>query len=243
MDYAPIFARHKRIAFQLSGGKDSIASLHMLYPFWERMTVYWLDTGDTLPEVRDVVLALADELPHFERVASSAEAVIAQYGLPSDIVPANSTHMGIAANGGGVLIQDRYACCLRARMLPMHQRMLDDGITLIVRGQKNADANKSPLRSGDVENGIEYLFPVQDWDDEDVLIYLRERDIAYPAVYDRGLRTAPDCMTCSGWWEEGRAAYLKQWHPVKFYEYKARLNTISDAVAGHIAQFNEEVAQ
>lgn len=242
MDYAPVFARHKRIAFQLSGGKDSIASLHMLHPFWERMTVYWLDTGDTLPEVRQVVTELSDQLPHFVRIESSAADVIAQHGIPSDIVPAKGTPMGLAATGGGVLIQDRYSCCLRTVMLPMHQRMLDDGITLIVRGQKSSDANKSPLRSGDTENGIEYLFPLEDWTDDEVLIYLRENGIQYPAVYDRGMRTAPDCATCSGWWEEGRAAYLKQWHPLQYQEYQSRLNTISDAVAGHIAAFNREVS-
>lgn len=236
-----IIERHERIAFELSGGKDSLASLHLLRAYWDRMVVYWLDTGDSLPEVREVIEALAEELPRFVRIQSSAHDVIAEHGLPTDILPASCTPIGIAATGRGVLMQDRYSCCFRTVMLPMHQRVTADGATLIIRGQKNSDGNKSTLRSGDEEHGIQYLFPVEDWDDAQVMAYLRENGIAYPKVYDHGLRSAPDCMTCSGWWEDGRAAYLKQHHPIAFKEYRARLNTISDAAAGHIADFNTEI--
>lgn len=239
--HGDIISAHQRIAFQFSGGKDSLAGLHMLREHWDKMTVYWLDTGDGFPEVREVVDRVAGLVPRFVRIESSAQRVIQDHGLPTDLVPASCTPMGIEATGGGTLLQDRYSCCLRTLMIPMHQRMLDDGITLIIRGQKNSDKHKSTLRSGDVEGGVQYLFPVQDWDDARVMEYLRAHEIAYPKLYDEGLTTAPECMTCSGWWEDGRASYMREHHPIQFMEYQRKLNTISDAVSHHIAQFNAEV--
>lgn len=238
-----ILNQHERIALQFSGGKDSLACLYLLREHWDKITVYWLDTGDAFPEALEVIERVKQEVPRFVRVESSSRAVIEQFGLPTDIVPASCTPMGIEASGSGVLMQDKFSCCLRTMMIPMHQRMLADGITLIIRGQKSADTYKGALRSGDIEGGMQCLYPLQDWTDEQVHQYLECQCVEPPAFYARGMRSMPDCMTCSGWWDEGRAAYLNQWHPVHFQEYQSRLNTISDAVGGHIAAFNREVAQ
>lgn len=238
-----IINQHERIALQFSGGKDSLACLYLLREHWDKITVYWLDTGDAFPEALEVIERVKEVVPRFVRVPSSSRAVIEQFGLPTDLVPASCTPMGIEASGGGVLMQDKFSCCLRTMMIPMHQRMLADGITLIIRGQKNADTYKGWLRSGDIEGGMQCLFPLQDWTDEQVHQYLEAQGIEAPAFYQRGMRSMPDCMTCSGWWDEGRAAYLKEHHPLHYQEYQSRLNTISDAVGGHIAAFNREVAQ
>ncbi|MFM0170608.1 hypothetical protein PQR33_14920 [Paraburkholderia sediminicola] len=126
-------------------------------------------------------------------------------------------------------------------MLPLAQRMVDDGITLIVRGQKNADKLKAPLRSGAVENGIEYLFPLEDWTDEEVYAFLAREGIERLPFYE-SMSTTPDCMTCSAWWSDGRAAYLRERHPAHYEVYQQRLNTSSDEAAAHIAAFNVEIS-
>ncbi len=59
---ASAFARHKRIAFQFSGGRDSTAALYLLRAYWSRMTVIHLDTGDQFPETREVVVAVGRDL-------------------------------------------------------------------------------------------------------------------------------------------------------------------------------------
>ena len=40
-------ARHEKIGFQFSGGRDSVAALHVMRPHWDRMAIYITDTGDT----------------------------------------------------------------------------------------------------------------------------------------------------------------------------------------------------
>lgn len=233
--------RHERIALQFSGGKDSLACLYLMRPYWDRMTVYWLNTGAAYPETVSLAQKVSQMVPKFVAIAGRQPQVIDQFGIPTDILPASSTPMGVIGAGAGILMQDRYSCCLRSKMLPLHERMVEDGITLVIRGQKNADGLKGVLRSGDVDGGIEYLFPLEDWSDSQVMRYLREEDAPIPRFYEM-LKDAPDCLTCSAWWSKGEGAYRKRYHYEHYQEYQRRLEIIKEAVGEHIATFNQEVA-
>lgn len=233
-----ILDRHSRIALQVSGGRDSIACLYLMRPYWDRMTVYWLDTGAAYPETHSTMEQIRAMVPNFARVQGQQPQVIEQFGLPTDILPVSATPMGVS--NGGIPMQDRYSCCLRSIMLPLHQRMIEDGITLIVRGQKNADRLKSIVRSGEIHDGIEYLFPIEDWDTKRVMAYLIEQEAHIPRYYEM-LNGAPDCMTCSAYWEEGAAAYLKRYHFQQYQDNQRRLDIIREAIGTHIAAFNQEI--
>lgn len=236
-----VIDRHSRIALQFSGGKDSLACLYLMKPYWDRLIVYWLDTGSAYPETVSLAARVREMVPNFARVEGRQPQVIADFGIPTDILPASATPLGIFGSGHGEQMQDRYSCCLRSIMLPLHERMVEDGITLIVRGQKSADRLKSRVRSGDVHDGIEFLFPIEDWDTRKVMSYLREQDAPIPRFYEM-LNTAPDCMSCSAWWEEGAAAYLKRYHHTQYLENQSRLERINAAVGEHITAFNKEVS-
>jgi phosphoadenosine phosphosulfate reductase len=236
-----IVSRHERIALQISGGRDSIACLYLLKPHWERITVYWCDTGAAYPETKSVISKLAEMVPRFVRIEGRQPQVIKQFGMPTDILPVSATPIGRLAGGTAPLMQDRYSCCALSMMLPTHERMVADGITLIIRGQKNADRLKSPVRSGDVIEGVEYLFPIQDWDARKVMRFLEDEGAPIPRFYEM-LSGTPDCMTCSAWWEEGAAKYLRRYHYAQYQENQARLDIINKAVGEHIAAFNKEVA-
>lgn len=234
-----IIARHERIALQLSGGRDSIACLYLLKPHWDKLTVYWLDGGAAYPETVALMAKIEKMVPRFVRVEGQQPQTIEQWGMPTDLLPVSSTPMGVFATGDGVKMQDRYTCCLRSIMLPMHARMIEDGITLIIRGQKNADKLKSAIRSGDVDNGIEYLFPVEDLSTADVMRYLRGQKAPIPRFYEM-LNSAPDCMTCTAYWEEQALSYQKRYHYAQYLENKDRLGEILGAVEPHIHAFNKE---
>jgi phosphoadenosine phosphosulfate reductase len=241
MEFDAIFDRHERIAFQCSGGRDSLAALYLLRPYWDRMVVYWLNTGDPFPETRETMQLVALQVPHFVEIAGRQPEVIDLFGLPSDIVPASRTPLGVLVTGQPAqILQDRYACCARSMMEPVQQRMVADGITLIIRGQRDSDRLKSPLRSGCVVDGIELLFPIEDWSTAQVMDYLRTNNVPIPRFYQM-LESAPDCMTCSAWWENGVAKYLKQYHPDAHAVVQQRLDSINAAVHEHIAAFNNEV--
>ena len=241
MDIDAVISKHAKIALQFSGGKDSLACLYLMKPHWERMTVYWLDTGSAYPETVALMNDVRALVPRFERIEGRQPAVIDAFGLPSDLVPVSATPVGGAVSGAALRIQDRYSCCIRSIIEPTHQRMLADGVTLIIRGQKNADRLKAPIKSGHIENGIEYFFPIEDWDDAKVMSFLREQNAPIPRFYEM-LNDAPDCLTCSAWWEKGEGAYRKRYHYQHYQEYQRRLEIIKEAVGNHIAAFNQEVA-
>ncbi len=41
---------HERIALECSGGRDSLALVHLLRPELDRITVFWLNTGAAIPQ-------------------------------------------------------------------------------------------------------------------------------------------------------------------------------------------------
>lgn len=224
--------RHQRIAFQFSGGKDSTAALFLLRPYWDRMTVYWLDSGDSFPETRALIHeVLSCGINNFVRVQGRVHEVVAEFGPPSEVVPFSASE---AAHNFGVAqsasIQDRSMCCARSKMLPMHQRMIDDEITLIIRGQKNCDQFKGPFKSGDRVDGFEFLYPVETWTDQDVFAYLALHCPAAANMYAH-LDKSGDCMRCSAWLGDNRGGYLKQHHPIAFHDYRERLRIIAGACA------------
>ncbi len=240
MDFAPIFARHANIALQVSMGRDSLACLMLLKPYWDRLTIYWLNTGDAYPETIEVAKWVRGQVPHFVEIDGAQPDVIEHYGYPTDLVPASRTAIGVLVSGAYAdVLQDRYSCCQRVMMEPMQARMKADGITLIIRGQRAADELKSPVRSGFVEDGVEYLFPIEDWPTYRVMEYLKQEGTPIPRFY-KTMESMPDCMTCSAWWETGAAQYRAQHHPQQHKEVQRRLHVIMFAVERHINQFNGE---
>lgn len=236
-----IIDRHQRIALQFSGGRDSLACLYLMRPYWDRLTVYWCDTGAAYPETIALMQQIREMVPNFAVIEGRQPQVVSEFGIPSDIVPVNATPIGRFVGGEAPLIQDRYSCCIRSMMQPTLERMLADGITLIIRGQKAKDRLKSQVRSGEVHDGIEYLFPIEDWDHRKVMRFLSDEGAPIPRFYEM-LNGMPDCMTCSAWWEEGAAKYLRRYHHAQYVENQKRLDIINAAVGEHIAAFNKEIA-
>lgn len=244
-DLAPVesaFARHENIAFEFSGGKDSTAALYLLRDYWSRMTVYWC-AADPLPELREYVHKVAAGLPHFVEVPGALEAAIKEFGLPTDVIPFDCT---VAAHqvgaGSGMLLQDRYSCCYRSIMVPAHRAVLESGATLIVRGQKDGDDIKGPLRSGDVEGGVELLYPIAGWSDRNVFDYLRLCGIQIPRYYAEGMSHSFDCAVCTAWVHEPRGSYLKKYYPDLFDEYRKRLAIVAGAAQVAVNNLIDEVS-
>jgi len=240
---ASAFARHQRIAFQFSGGRDSTAALYLLRAYWSQMTVYHLDTGDQFPETREVVAAVGRDL-----LAAGVELVVIhsdvnhyreQVGLASDLVPVDNTAFGRLVSGRGITIVGRYDCCAQNLMLPMNQAMLERSITLLVRGQRDDEYAKPPMRSGDVQDGFEVLYPIQAWTGEQVSKYLSDNALPLAKFYERGAKRAPECMGCTAWWDEGRAEYLKQYHPAKFDAFRAHIKVIRIEIDRQYAFLND----
>ena len=133
----------------------------------------------------------------------------------------------------------RYDCCYTNLMWPLFKRLRDDGCTLLIRGVKRVDMAKLPKTTGDIEQGVELWCPILDWSNEQVFAYLALQGVKLPRVYDYVVNS-PECARCSAWWGEGRAAYLKKYHPDLWAAYDARLQAVINAVAPSLAMLKRE---
>lgn len=232
--------RHERVALHFSGGKDSLAVVYILRPYWDKLTIYHVDTGDLLPEVREIVAMVEKMVPKFQRIQTNAVEWTARIGMPSDLVPTTSTFVGLSLGMSKRRIVDRFVCCGENIMLPMHNRMLDDGITLAIRGTKRADAVRLPAESGHTAGGYELWLPLQDWSHEQVFAYLREIEAPICRVYEHRVN-APECATCTAWWGEGRAEYLRKYHPELYAKYRNNLLAVNAEIVPHLQTLQGEL--
>lgn len=221
---------HERVALQFSGGKDSILLYHVLKRYLGELTVYHLDTGDEDPEVSMIVDRVACEAPNFVKIQSDVLQTRARYGLPTDLLPWSSSIAAHGCNAGATLpLQDRVMCCFNNIMVPLHQRMVKDEITLIFRGQKTLDKFKGPFSSGTVVDGITFEFPLEGMSDAEVFELMDQERVHYPDFYKEGLVRGGDCLTCTAWVTDQRLTYLEKHYPAKVEGYRDNLREIINA--------------
>jgi phosphoadenosine phosphosulfate reductase len=236
-----LFERHDRVAFQFSGGRDSLAALYLLALRWGEFTVYHIDSGDQFPETRAVVDRVAAQLPNFVRLRGDSQAIRFQYGMPSDVVPTGNTAFGRRVSGSPLLLQDRYDCCFRSVMLPMYQRMKADGVTAIIRGVRKDDFKKAPTEHGDVVDGFEFHYPIWDWSESDVMEFLEDSGVEPAPFYKHGLRETLECVGCTAWWDNDRSRYMQRFHPKAYLRYADNLRRIKVAVQQQMKTLDTEL--
>ena len=177
-DVHTLFEKHERVALLFSGGKDSLACLYLLRPFWQKLQVLWVNTQATLPEQRAQMADIATKVPNFTEVISDQPTNIATFGLPTDIVPVRQTVMGshFTQTPLKVKLQSSLECCLLNIWQPAFMAVRACGATMIVTGQRNTDKRRSPIKHGETCEGMQYCYPLQDWSTQRVFDFLKSID-------------------------------------------------------------------
>lgn len=233
--------RHDKIALSFSGGKDSLAVVYLLRAHLHRLTIYHIDTGDLLPETREIVEHVKAFAPNFVHIQGDVARFITQNGLPTDLLPHSAHPIGQAMGEPRMPLVARYDCCWHNLMLPIFSRILADGNTLLIRGTKRVDMRRLPNGSGDVDGQIELWYPIQDWSNDEVFAYLREAGAPLSRIYSH-VTNSPECARCTAWWGERRAEYLKQYHPKLYQDYRARLDLVAQELVRSVENLRHELA-
>lgn len=238
------FDRHEKAILFFSGGKDSLACLHLLRPYWDRVLVVWANPGEALPEMRKQMEAVRSLVPHFLELSSDLDADIARNGYPVDLMPAQNSLLRAQIEGlPTTLMRPWQACCMNNLWEPMRalmERLLPQGYTLAIRGQKNADAKTPRTRSGDRFGDLELWYPIEDWSEQQVFDYLRECQVDVPEHY-AFFNASLDCWSCTAHNGEhvGKLGYLNLKHPEKGQELRRRLIIIKEAVMTEVRNMND----
>jgi len=221
-----------KVALQFSGGRDSLALLLYMQPEWNSLTVYHTSTGDDFPETIALCEKVRKVVPHFEYIQGDSPGVRGRYGPPSDLLIPGAAEWPFPEKHfkDYVPMQDRNWCCYRSLMEPMHQRMIDDGITVILRGQRSSDMAQGILKSGTIYDGVQLLYPIHSWTDDQVDDFILERGWRPPPFYAEGCKDTPNCMTCTAWLEYGGQQYVRRYYPSVYRGMQTVLKTLYPAV-------------
>lgn len=230
----------KNPALHFSGGKDSLACLYLLKDQLDQLTVYWCNTGDPCPETEAVIDEVRAWIPNFVEINADVHQWKVVNGDPVDLVPSRSHFLGVAYGMSNVRLSNRFDCCFANLMLPMHQRMLADGVDCVIRGTKLCDTGTVPAEGPDDYYTI--LLPIKDWTHADVFAYLKEVGAPANAIYDHFTAvSAPECLNCTAWWDDNKAEYLRNRHPQTYNSYKSKLRIILSVVDTHLADIRHEL--
>lgn len=212
----------------LSGGKDSMACLHLMRE--ELHVAIYVDTGFSYPETRDMI-NYAETLIPVHRVAVDRAKHHRENGLPADVVPVEWTTLGQAlTRPKAVLIQPSFQCCFDNLAKPLLDAAKRLGATHIVYGQRNDERARATSRNGDVVNGLIRLHPIEEWTRAQVLDYLATK-MDIPAHYAL-TQTSLDCFDCTCFYEESkdRVAWMKDRYPDYHRAYAEKYNQVLSAI-------------
>ena len=207
------------MALCVSGGKDSMAMLHYMLPLADKFRVYYMNPGDADPYTLAMMADVSDLVPNFTMVVGDVLRDRALNGHPSDVVPMTMTPLLQIGSPDvpRVFVRPTMECCYRNQMLPLYERLIADGITMIVRGQKGADhlKNQKVVDGYCDENLIEHMHPIEDETDASIFAYLRDKAPGFLHRWyeDGGSQGSIDCLSCTGWWDEIGEGYLAKHYP------------------------------
>ncbi len=180
---------HPRVALACSFQKEESVLLDMLLAAEPRARVFALDTHVLFPET----YALWRELEK-------------RYSMRIEVYEGPSLGRQAAIHGDALWSRNPDLCCAIRKVEPLGRALggLDCWITGIRREQSPTRAN-APKLGWDEAHELWKANPLADWTDDDVWAYVRERDLPYNALHDRGYASI-GCTHCTrpGQGREGR---------------------------------------
>lgn len=220
-------------ALAFSGGKDSLATLFLNRHRLAETVVLWVNTGKNYPEVMNTIGVIRAMCPHFTEIISDREGQNAHWGIPSDIVPTDWTRAGHDICGKKpVMVQPYLNCCIENIGLVLLRFCVQNGITELITGQRNADSRKSTTRDGDVLEGVTYRQPIAGWSDDQVLLYVGQ--FLDPLPEHLTLKhSSMDCYDCTAYRADSadRIALMRSRHPTLYAEYAIRKTALDGAIS------------
>ena len=183
-------------SFQASG----MVLLDMLSRISPATRVITLDTGRLPKETYDLI-----------------DRTQQKYGSRIDVHYPDPAELGeiVGRHGMNMFYRShslRLLCCEIRKVRPLERALdgLEAWITGMVRSQGGTRAGVPKIQMDEARDGLLKVSPLADWDDERVWAYVREHDVPYNSLYDRGY-TSIGCDPCTRAIEPGEQPRAGRW--------------------------------
>ena len=208
---------HPRIAFASSFGADDVVVIHMLARIRRDVRIFTLDTGRLPEETYEVM-----------------ESIRNRYGVVFETHFPDKHKVERLEREKGFYsfretLENRKECCRIRKVEPLGAALsgLDAWITGLRREQAVTRDGTAKLERDESHPGLWKLNPIADWTLGQVWAFIREHQIPYNALHDRGF-TSIGCAPCTRavrpgedvragrwWWElpEQKECGLHSVHP------------------------------
>ena len=189
------------IAISTSFQVDSVALIDMAYALDPEIEVFSVDTGRLPPETLELADALRARYP----------------GLRLELIqPAQAEIEAMTGTHGPDLFRTsvdlRLLCCNLRKVRPLTRRLhaLEAWVTGLRRDQWASRTNIRKVEIDHDHGAIVKLNPLAEWSEEEVWSYVREREVPYHALYDRGYSSI-GCAPCTRALAPGEPARAGRW--------------------------------
>jgi phosphoadenosine phosphosulfate reductase len=176
----------ERLAIASSFGAEDVVLIDMLASLEPRPRVFTLDTGRLPQETYDLIDQVrrryAIEVEVFVPDAPRVEAMVRAKGL----------------NLFYESIENRSACCGVRKVEPLGRAIatLDGWVTGLRRDQIVSRVETAKIAPDPGHPAVWKIAPLADWTSERVWSYIREHDLSYNALHDRGYPSI-GCAPCT----------------------------------------------
>ena len=190
-----------RISISTAFQYDGAVLLHMAYAIDPSVEVFSVDTGRLPQETYDLIEAMRERYPELNLQLVSPDAA--------------TTSAMVGKHGPNLFyrsVENRLLCCQVRKVLPLQRHLagLDAWITGLRRDQW---ATRSDIRKVEIDHdhgAIVKLNPLAEWTEEETRDYVRQHDLPYNALYDKGF-TSIGCAPCTRPTQAGEDLRAGRW--------------------------------
>lgn len=177
-NYAPV-------VFANSFGAEDMVLTDLIGKYFSNIDMFTLDTGRLPEETYSLVKEVEDRYSIKVRIYFPESAAVEKY----------TTQNG--PNGFYNSIDARKACCHIRKVEPLKRALSGKGAWITGLRRDQAPTRKDIGESEfDIDNGLQKISPLLNWNLSDVWAYLKEFNVPYNALHDKGY-TSIGCAPCT----------------------------------------------
>lgn len=188
-----------RVVFSTSFGMEDQVVTDLIAESGAEVRIFTLDTGRLFPETH-----------------STWQATLEKYRMPISVETPDAEEIGrfLSENGPNAFyesVEKRKECCRIRKVMPLRRAIEGHGVWITgLRASQSGERSGIRMTEWDEANGIVKYHPLLGWSTEEVRQRLRERNIPYNPLHDRGFPSI-GCAPCTRAVQPGEDERAGRW--------------------------------